>query len=60
MKRSDLLKILAEKNVVFFRHGSGHDIYINENTGKKISIPRHTEIGNKMVKVILKEIDAFN
>ncbi|GHU55648.1 hypothetical protein FACS189442_3480 [Spirochaetia bacterium] len=56
MKRNDLLKILAQQGVVLFRHGGGHDIYINEKTGKKVSVPRHSEIGNKMVKVILKEL----
>jgi hypothetical protein len=30
MKRSAFIKILEDNEVVFFRHGSEHDIYINK------------------------------
>ena len=56
MKRNEFLKILARHGVTFFRHGGGHDIYINEKTGKKAAVPRHSEVGNKMAKAILKEL----
>jgi predicted RNA binding protein YcfA (HicA-like mRNA interferase family) len=56
MKRNDFLKILARHNVVFFRSGSKHDIYRQSTSGKKVSIPRHSEIDNLLVKAILKEI----
>jgi predicted RNA binding protein YcfA (HicA-like mRNA interferase family) len=48
--------MLAENGVVFYHNGSNHDIYIHIESGKKIPIPRHTEIENKLVKEILKEI----
>jgi predicted RNA binding protein YcfA (HicA-like mRNA interferase family) len=55
MKRSDFIKILAENEVVFFRHGSDHDIYQNVKTGKKVTVPRHSEIDNKLAKKILSQ-----
>jgi predicted RNA binding protein YcfA (HicA-like mRNA interferase family) len=53
MKRGDFLKILKERGVVFYAHGSNH---IHKDTGKKIPIPRHSEIKNSTVAGILKEI----
>jgi predicted RNA binding protein YcfA (HicA-like mRNA interferase family) len=54
MKRSDFIKILEENGVVFFRHGSEHDIYQNVKTGKKVTVPRHSEI-DKFAKKILSQ-----
>jgi len=31
-------------------------IYIHKTTGKKVAIPRHSEIKNKFIKNVLKEI----
>ena len=56
MKRNEFIKILARNNVVFFRSGSKHDIYRQSTTGKKVSVPRHGEIDNILVKEILREI----
>ena len=57
MKRNAFIKILEENGVVFFRHGSEHDIYIKNKTGKKVSVPRHSEIENNLAKLILKELN---
>jgi predicted RNA binding protein YcfA (HicA-like mRNA interferase family) len=56
MKRNDFLNILQRSGVNFYRHGSNHDIYIHEKSGKKIPVPRHGEIKNQVVINILKEI----
>jgi predicted RNA binding protein YcfA (HicA-like mRNA interferase family) len=56
MKRNDFIKILADNGVFFFRSGSKHDVYRQNVTGKKVSVPRHSEIDNILVKTILKEI----
>ena len=56
MKRNGFIKILGENGVVFFRSGSKHDIYRQTTTGKRVSIPRHSEIDNILVKEILKEL----
>jgi mRNA interferase HicA len=56
MKRNVFIKILEDNGVVFFRHGSEHDIYIKNRTGKKVSVPRHGEIENSLAKLILREL----
>jgi predicted RNA binding protein YcfA (HicA-like mRNA interferase family) len=56
MKRNDFIRILEEHGMVFFRNGSKHDIFRQSVTGKKISVPRHGEIDNILVKEILNEI----
>ena len=56
MKRNEFIKILSKNGVVFFRSGSKHDIYRQDVTGKKVSVPRHSEIDNILVKEILKEM----
>jgi predicted RNA binding protein YcfA (HicA-like mRNA interferase family) len=59
MKRNDFIKILTEHGMVFFRSGSKHDIYRQSTTGKKVSVPRHSEIDNILVKEILNEIQSI-
>ena len=44
----------------FHKHGSKHDIYIHTASGKKIAIPRHSEIRNKFLNLVLKEIPHKN
>jgi predicted RNA binding protein YcfA (HicA-like mRNA interferase family) len=56
MKRNAFIKILEDNGVVFFRHGSEHDIYIKTITGKKVSVPRHGEIENNLAKLIFREL----
>jgi predicted RNA binding protein YcfA (HicA-like mRNA interferase family) len=55
MKRNEFIKILSGKGIVFFCSGSKHDIYRQITTGKKVSVPRHIEIDNILIKEILKE-----
>ena len=52
MKRNDFIKILANNGVSFFRNGSKHNIDKQDTTGKKVAVPRHSEIGNILVKEI--------
>ena len=56
MNRTEALKILREQGVIFYRNGARHDIYIHTASGKKMAIPRHREIKNKLLKQILAEI----
>jgi len=56
VNRTEFIRILSEYGVEFYKHGSRHDIYIHTATGKKIAIPRHREIKNKFLNLILKEI----
>lgn len=52
--------MLHENGVVFFKHGSEHDIYIKTQTGKKVPVPRHGEIDNAFAKKILKQTKEFD
>ena len=59
MKRSGFIKLLARNGVVFFKSGSKHDIFRQTVTGKKVTVPRHVEIDNILVKEILKELKSI-
>jgi predicted RNA binding protein YcfA (HicA-like mRNA interferase family) len=56
MNRTDFIKFLERNGLEFYKHGSRHDIYIHKVTGKKVAVPRHSEIKNKFLKIILSEI----
>jgi predicted RNA binding protein YcfA (HicA-like mRNA interferase family) len=56
MNRTDFIRFLEKNGLVFYKHGSRHDIYIHKVTGKKVAVPRHNEIKNKFLKLILSEI----
>ena len=52
MKRRELIKKLESIGFEFERNGGSHDIY---KKGKdKETIPRHTEVNEKLAKAILK------
>jgi len=56
VNRTEFLSILKEYGLEFHKHGSRHDIYIHAASGKKIAIPRHREIKNKFVQLLISEI----
>jgi len=58
MKRRELLRLLVRNNCYLHRHGANHDIYIHAVTGKRAPVPRHTEIKDSLVKLILKQLGA--
>lgn len=52
MKQRDLIKKLEKGGFVFERHGTNHDIYVRGNETE--SVPRHTEVNEKLAKAILR------
>lgn len=54
MKRKEFIQKLNNAGCVLHRHGAKHDLYLNPANGKKQSVPRHTEIDDKLVNHILK------
>jgi predicted RNA binding protein YcfA (HicA-like mRNA interferase family) len=56
MKRKEFIKYLLNHGCVLHRHGSRHDIYLNSATGQKQPVPRHTEIHDKLVNHIKKNL----
>ena len=56
MKRRLLLKHLNKHGCEFFREGKRHTVYINPKLKKISTIPRHTEISNKLARKICKDL----
>lgn len=56
MKRRTLLKHLSEYGCELRREGSRHSIYQNAATGKRTSVPRHTEIDNTTARKICEQL----
>jgi mRNA interferase HicA len=56
LKRSELLRELAQAGCELHRHGKRHDLYINLHNGRKAPIPRHTEIKNSLCELIRKQL----
>ncbi|OGU13806.1 MAG: hypothetical protein A2X61_14120 [Ignavibacteria bacterium GWB2_35_12] len=54
MKHRDLVRLLEKNGCFLKRHGANHDIYMNQNNGRKAPVPRHREIKETMVLVIKK------
>jgi len=58
MKREKLLKYLRQYNCDIFREGKKHSIVINRNNDKVTSVPRHSDINDKLVYSICKDLDV--
>ena len=56
MKKSQLLKYLAEHNCSIKREGSNHTIVVNLKTGKRTAIPRHNEIKDTFCNEVCKQL----
>lgn len=56
MKRNDLIKHLVKSGCYLKRHGGKHDIYVNSHNGKPTPIPRHNEIKDSLVGLIIKQL----
>jgi predicted RNA binding protein YcfA (HicA-like mRNA interferase family) len=56
MKRTDLIRQLAEIKCVLIRHGGKHDWYQNPATKIVQPIPRHNEINENLAKSIIKKL----
>lgn len=56
MKISELIKILKKNGCCLYRHGSNHDIWKSDFTGKEFTVQRHsqTDVPAGTVNSILK------
>jgi mRNA interferase HicA len=54
VKRTDLLKSLAEAGCILVRHGGKHDWYRNPATGVSQPVPRHREIEERLANHIIR------
>ncbi|UCE37346.1 MAG: type II toxin-antitoxin system HicA family toxin [Thermoplasmata archaeon] len=56
MKRRVLIKHLKKNRCKFLREGKKHTIYFNPKLRKVSTIPRHTEISDKLARKICKDL----
>lgn len=56
MKRHELLKHIKREGCQFLQEGKKHSIFFNPANRKTTSIPRHTEIADKLARKICKDL----
>ena len=56
MKHRELIKELETNKCFLIRRGGNHDIYQNQENGKRAPIPRHNEINDYLVRKIRREL----
>lgn len=56
MKRVDFIRQLEQAGCVLHRHGSRHDIYRNDISGRKAPVPRHREISDSLARLIRRQL----
>jgi mRNA interferase HicA len=56
MKREALLKHLRKYGCYLKREGRSHSLWVNPNTGAAETVPRHTEIPNRLACKICKNL----
>ena len=56
MKRRALLKHLRGQNCEFLREGSRHTVYVNRDAPRSSTVPRYTEIPDKLARKICKDL----
>lgn len=60
MKRSSLLQHLRRNGCYLKREGKAHSLWCNPTTGAVEAIPRHTEIPNKLIRKICRNLSIPN
>ena len=56
MKRHDLLTHLKRQGCELLQEGSRHSIFWRPTTGSTSAVPRHTEIADRLVAKICKDL----
>ncbi|MBX7060141.1 MAG: type II toxin-antitoxin system HicA family toxin [Pyrinomonadaceae bacterium] len=56
MKRRDLLQHLKKHDCSLLREGGSHSIFVNNKTGKRTSIPRHSDIPEFTAAAICRQL----
>ncbi len=57
IKRAAFIKHLQDHNCFLTRHGSKHDIFQNEKTKKKTTLPRHPQLDKRLCELICKQLE---
>ena len=56
MKRHELIRHLREHECRMDVEGANHTKFVNPTTGQKATVPRHTEIDNRLAVRICKQL----
>ena len=56
MKRRVLIAHLKKNKCNFLREGRSHTIFINPKTNRISTVPRHSEISDKLARKICKDL----
>ena len=56
MKRHDLIRHLESHGCYKLREGRRHTLYVNPTNNHTSAVPRHTEIGDFLVRKICREL----
>jgi mRNA interferase HicA len=58
MKREAFLKHLRKHGCYLKREGRSHSLWTNPNTGAAETVPRHTEIPNRLARKICENLSV--
>ena len=56
MKRKEFIKYLKKSGCELLREGKKHSVFYNIGNNKTSTVPRHTEIDNKLARKICKDL----
>ena len=56
MKRRELVRHLERHGCQFLREGGNHTVYVNRETQKASTVPRHREIKNFLARKICRDL----
>ena len=56
MKRTLLVRYFNSQGCTLYREGGNHSVFVNTQTGKKASVPRHPDINDYLAKEICKQL----
>ena len=57
MKREKVLKYFRQYGCEIYREGKKHSIIINRTNDKITALPRHSDINDKLVLAMCKDLD---
>ena len=57
VKRNQFIKHLQGNNCYLHRHGTKHDIFQNNITKKKTTVPRHPKLDKNLCDLICKQLE---
>jgi predicted RNA binding protein YcfA (HicA-like mRNA interferase family) len=57
VKRRDLVRHLEAHGCQFMREGARHSVYVNRQTRKTSTVPRHREINEHLARKICRDLE---